>query len=202
MSRRRNVNASTNNDHADLCFHMKKPMSGKIKKKMMKEERKKKELKITKALESERREETGHQQGAKMLKHDASLGESDIRNDLKSKFRKESKQEVDLRKEKAKIPFDPQPLGDSGYPFDNECFDNVIVNLPWRPAWNPSMTKEELERNENVYFEKYVNEVIETYGQDRLNNFELNLEVSLAVINIVCVRSVSKDIRFGVSCGE
>jgi len=59
------------------------------------------------------------------------------------------------------------------------------------------MTKDELERSEEVYYENYVNQILEVYGQDRLNTFELNLEVSFAtamnILHFKLLRGIKDD---------
>jgi len=94
----------------------------------MKEERKKKELKVAKAAESDRREEENSKTIASLRKKEPTSGENDSKRDLRSKFRKESKFEVDLRKEKSKTPYEPLPLSENGFPLDEEFLAKQLLN--------------------------------------------------------------------------
>lgn len=52
-----------------------------------------------------------------------------------------------------------------------------VIEFPKRPTWNYDMTKEEVEQREIESFNKWVDNIIETYGDEQLSWFERNLEV-------------------------
>ena len=54
------------------------------------------------------------------------------------------------------------------------------IDFPKRPTWSYGMSKEQVEVQENQYFEKWVKDIYERYGNDELGQlswFEHNLEV-------------------------
>ncbi|CAO3675763.1 unnamed protein product [Umbelopsis vinacea] len=65
--------------------------------------------------------------------------------------------------------------------------DDKLIDFPKRPKWNHGMTKEELEKNEKIQFDNWLNDIYERYGdtvqnevdgeKEELSWFEHNLEV-------------------------
>jgi len=50
--------------------------------------------------------------------------------------------------------------------------------MPKRPSWSYKMSKEKLEKSEEVYFNEYLKSIYESFGNENLSYFEHNLEVS------------------------
>ena len=97
---------------------------------------------------------------------------------LKTVLPGDGSKELDNRISKAKQPLINIPSGQLGFPlFDPEsmCSGNVI-DIPRRPPWSDDMTSSELDNSEGAYFSQYVANLYDTYGADKLNKFELNLE--------------------------
>ena len=53
-----------------------------------------------------------------------------------------------------------------------------VLDLPRRPAWSYSMSKEEVEGREAAMFDAYLQRVYDLHGHS-LSHFEHNLEVSV-----------------------
>lgn len=51
------------------------------------------------------------------------------------------------------------------------------LTMPVRPAWDYNMSKQQIEKNEQKMFDKYLQNLYDTYPRTRLNFFEHNLEV-------------------------
>ena len=52
-----------------------------------------------------------------------------------------------------------------------------VLDLPTRPSWTSSMSKEELDRSEQKYFRQNVDRILKGHkDSDDLSYFELNLE--------------------------
>lgn len=56
-------------------------------------------------------------------------------------------------------------------------FYKTVLEIPQRPAWSSSLTKAQLHAQEEEYFKDYLTNIYSTYGADRLNHFEHNLDV-------------------------
>lgn len=52
-----------------------------------------------------------------------------------------------------------------------------VLDIPRRPPWNYSMSKETVERQEEVLFDRYLNAIYAKYKTKDLSYFEHNLEV-------------------------
>ncbi|CAD5118923.1 DgyrCDS7598 [Dimorphilus gyrociliatus] len=91
-------------------------------------------------------------------------------------FVKDSDQDIEDRKKKARIPF--KVLPEESLELDvNLIFEpGSALDLPKRPSWNYKMTKEIVERQEEKYFQEYLDRLFETYKSDNLSFVELNLE--------------------------
>ena len=59
----------------------------------------------------------------------------------------------------------------------------TVLDIPKRPPWSYSMSKEELERQEEAMFKDYLEKIYSQHRAERLSYFEHNLEVS----DCVCV---------------
>lgn len=92
-----------------------------------------------------------------------------------SLFKKDSKAVVRKLKAAAMEPFVPN----QSLRFDSEGFKfaKIEVPLPRRPTWDSVKTPEQFQAAEENYFKKYIAELVNKYGIDRLNKFELNIDV-------------------------
>lgn len=86
-------------------------------------------------------------------------------------FEKEPKEIIEHRKAEARKPIVRLES------YDPESFYSEIIDIPKRPAWNYSMNKEQVEGQEQVMFQKYIDGIYQRFPIHRLNYFEHNLEV-------------------------
>ena len=101
-------------------------------------------------------------------------------NRYKLQFFKESKEELKERQRLARLPIrslGTRPLK-MDFPPDTKSDD--VLEMPKRPPWNYSMSREQLERQELKYFQTYIENIMKNYKQNAhkrdLSYFELNLE--------------------------
>ena len=60
----------------------------------------------------------------------------------------------------------------------------TVLDMPIRPSWNYSMTKQELDAREERFFHQYVEKIFNAHqDSDDLSYFELNLETWRQVIS-------------------
>jgi len=91
---------------------------------------------------------------------------------LKTVFHREPKEEIERRK-----LLSMEPLKRKGKKFEKRSYFGECLDIPTRPPWDYSQTKEELEKNEEEAFEKYLDNIYSKYPGERLNYFEHNLNV-------------------------
>ena len=103
---------------------------------------------------------------------------------LKTKFAKDSDEAVQKRRMESLRPLDPYLKGKATFgKFKslqaevNEGFE--MIPMPIRPPISIGMTKEQVERQEEVYFQKYLKDQILNgkYKEEDLNYFEENVHV-------------------------
>uniref|UniRef100_A0A6B2L127 Guanine nucleotide-binding protein-like 1 n=1 Tax=Arcella intermedia TaxID=1963864 RepID=A0A6B2L127_9EUKA len=111
-----------------------------------------------------------HPQSSQSSEGGPSSNATPQKNRLTTVFQKEPQSEVEKRKLEAQKPF--KRLTE----FPVESYYGELIDIPLRPPWDYSMSKEEVEANERVVFEDYLDILNEKY-KDRLNHFEHNLEV-------------------------
>ena len=121
-------------------------------------------------------------------------------------FECESKEEIEKRKRAAKsVPITPLTEVSPPQPLSLKCthtlslslsllhihtlqrslevsVDDVyapgtVLDIPKRPPWSYSMTKEEVESQEEAMFEDYLQKIYSQHKPERLSYFEHNLEV-------------------------
>jgi len=92
-----------------------------------------------------------------------------------SVFKKDSKAVVKKLKAAAMEPYIPN----QSKRFDSEGFKfaKIEVPLPRRPTWDYDKSADQFQAAEERYFKKYIGELLDKYGIDRLNKFELNIDV-------------------------
>lgn len=91
-------------------------------------------------------------------------------------FRRETPQELERRKKRAREPY--APLDESALEVSPEQFflPGSALDMPKRPPWNRSMSKEALEAREAQYFREYLDKIENAFADQELSYFELNLE--------------------------
>ena len=56
---------------------------------------------------------------------------------------------------------------------------SAVLDMPKRPPWKYSMTKQQVERTEEEMFENFLEKIYDEYKLSELSYFERNLEVIL-----------------------
>ena len=56
-------------------------------------------------------------------------------------------------------------------------FMSAVLDMPKRPPWKYSMTKQQVERTEEEMFENFLEKIYDEYKLSELSYFERNLEV-------------------------
>ena len=54
---------------------------------------------------------------------------------------------------------------------------SAVLDMPKRPPWKYSMTKQQVERTEEEMFENFLEKIYDEYKLSELSYFERNLEV-------------------------
>lgn len=90
-------------------------------------------------------------------------------------FFKDTDEEIKERKEKALLPI--VPLEESHLEID-AISPMSQLDMPKRPPWNKSFSKEQLDRQEQVYFKQFVDNLLEKsqLSNKKLSYFDLNLD--------------------------
>ena len=58
----------------------------------------------------------------------------------------------------------------------------IVLDMPKRPPWKYSMSKEQVERSEQEMFENFLDKIYDEYKLSELSYFERNLEVKICVM--------------------
>lgn len=64
---------------------------------------------------------------------------------------------------------------------DDVYVPGTVLDIPKRPPWSYSMTKEEVESQEEAMFEDYLQRIYSQHKPERLSYFEHNLEVGISI---------------------
>lgn len=91
-------------------------------------------------------------------------------------FRKESAEELQRRKQQARKPYVVLPEEALEVTPEEFFLPGSALDIPKRPPWNRSMTREALEAREAHYFREYVESIERSFADAELSYFELNLE--------------------------
>ncbi|KAG0236074.1 Guanine nucleotide-binding-like protein 1 [Actinomortierella wolfii] len=94
---------------------------------------------------------------------------------LRSVFIRRSHAEIERSRLESMKPLHMVPESELEVSFE-EFFPQVI-DLPKRPKWDYSMTREQVERNEREMFEAWIDNIYDSYPVEELSYFEHNLEV-------------------------
>ena len=66
-------------------------------------------------------------------------------------------------------------------------FTFKVLDMPKRPPWKYSMSKEQVERSEREMFENFLDKIYGEYKLSELSYFERNLEVKVCVmLHVIC----------------
>ena len=87
---------------------------------------------------------------------------------------READYEVERRIIASRAPLVRRAPGETMSDFN---FYQEIVHVPVRPAWTATMSRKRLVRNEEKYFEEYLQSIYSRFAPSRLNHFEHNLQV-------------------------
>lgn len=90
-------------------------------------------------------------------------------------FFKDTDEEIKMRKEQAMLPI--VPLEESHLEID-AMSPMASLDMPKRPPWNKSLAKEQLDRQEQIYFKNFVDGLLErsSMTDKKLSYFDLNLD--------------------------
>lgn len=61
----------------------------------------------------------------------------------------------------------------------------LVLDMPKRPPWKYSMSKEQVERSEREMFDNFLDRIYDEYKLSELSYFERNLEVKICVMQHV-----------------
>lgn len=90
------------------------------------------------------------------------------------KFHVETKEEIEARKEQARLPVKKEP--DTELEQGTEFCYIPGLEFPKRPKWEYDVSPQLLDMKENKYFRLYVDQIEKSYPVSELSYFELNLE--------------------------
>jgi len=157
-------------------MHRKKPFSSKQKKEQLKEKRQRKAHR-----ENDEDGIIAHKSRPE-VNITNEKGEKSLKSKLYTVFERESKEEIEKRKLECQNPLIRLPesaliLDENNNFYNVNIEGNAYIDMPKRPNWNYKMSKEELEKNEHEYFNKWLEQIYSNYSKERLNYFERNLEV-------------------------
>ncbi|XP_076342492.1 nucleostemin 4 isoform X2 [Tachypleus tridentatus] len=91
-------------------------------------------------------------------------------------FKKESNQEIQKRKELAMKPYEVLSQEALEVSYEDIFLPGSGLDMPKRPPWNYSMSKEQLEAREQKYFREYIQKIEQEFKSEELSYFEMNLE--------------------------
>ncbi|EFA86018.1 guanine nucleotide binding protein 1 [Heterostelium album PN500] len=93
-------------------------------------------------------------------------------------FEKESREEIEARKEAAKLPVDLK-FRDTPWSVLDEHLgdDSEYIDIPKRPSWSFEYSAERVKNREREMFNQWLDGIVSRYDRSRLNYFEQNLEV-------------------------
>ncbi|CAF1541737.1 unnamed protein product [Rotaria sordida] len=117
-------------------------------------------------------------------------------------FQRESRDEIDRRKKLAQLPIEKLPEESLEIPIEQIYRPGSALDMPIRPAWTYNMTKEQLEQQEQTYFNNYLEKIFENFQANDLSYFEMNLETWRQLwrtVEICDIILMIVDIRFAVS---
>ncbi|KAH3803047.1 guanine nucleotide-binding protein-like 1 [Dreissena polymorpha] len=112
-------------------------------------------------------------------------------------FFQEDRANIEAKKKRARQPYRQLPEHEMEVDFDADL--ETAMDIPIRPAWYYSQSKQQVEANEEKYFREYVEKLLGDHGEEGLSYFELNLETwrqLWRVLEMSDVFLVIADIRY------
>lgn len=97
-------------------------------------------------------------------------------NRFRLHFERESKSEIAHRKKQAMQPFVSLPEESLEVDMDDVYKPGSVLDMPKRPPWDYSVSKEQVESKEEKMFQDYLQNIYERYEPRELSYFEVNLE--------------------------
>jgi len=102
---------------------------------------------------------------------------TDKKSKLRTFFEKESQDLIDERIRQSRLPLKrTSPSEDNKESLTGEI-EYTSLDMPVRPEWNRDMDSTMLEKREEIYFSKYLENIYKKYSRLHLNHFEHNLNV-------------------------
>ncbi|CAF2099599.1 unnamed protein product [Rotaria magnacalcarata] len=184
----------------------KKPFSSKKKKEQLKLKREKNRAQGDKWADSDDESATNN----KNIPHNCRrrLNEQPVQesatynpNRYRLHFQREPRDEIDRRKKIAQLPLEKLSEESLEIPIEQIYRPGSVLDMPVRPAWTYSMTKEQLEKQEQTYFNSYLDKIFANYEANSLSYFEMNLETWRQLwrtIEICDIILMIVDVRFAV----
>ncbi|XP_014216237.1 guanine nucleotide-binding protein-like 1 [Copidosoma floridanum] len=173
----------------------KTPFSGKAKKQQMQIKNQRKTNILLTGHPSRSDETNQNNFGCNLQKINKLPKDNTDKNRYVLQFYQESREELQKRKEEATRtielhPLEKQEVSDDYFPLE--------IDMPKRPPWDFSMTKEQLEVREQRYFHEYLKEMEKI---ENISYFELNLETwrqLWRVLEMSDILLIIVDIRYPV----
>lgn len=176
----------------------KKPFSNKQKKKQLQEKREKKRVKN---LDEENKSSNGNSADTEG-EEESEIGEKSLDkntaaaiklhyqpvshlqdknrkhdpNRYRLQFDRESKGEIEARKKAAQEPLKYVSEEHLEVSLETTYKPGSVLDMPKRPPWKYSMSKEQVERTEREMFENFLDKIYDEYKLSELSYFERNLE--------------------------
>uniref|UniRef100_T1IJQ9 Guanine nucleotide-binding protein-like 1 n=1 Tax=Strigamia maritima TaxID=126957 RepID=T1IJQ9_STRMM len=114
-------------------------------------------------------------------------------------FVKQSKEELDRMKKDAYRLLAPAHEDDTEIEIDSVFLPGSSLDIPKRPSWDFSFSKEQLEAREHRYFTEYLMNIEKNFNLDDLSYFETNLETwrqLWRVLEMSDILLIIVDVRF------
>ncbi|CAF1577005.1 unnamed protein product, partial [Adineta ricciae] len=116
-------------------------------------------------------------------------------------FQRESRDEIERRKKVAQLPIKKLSEESLEIPIEQIYRPGSALDMPVRPPWTYEMTKEQLEQQEQTYFNGYLEKIFASFEPGDLSYFEMNLETWRQLwrtVEICDIILMIVDIRFAV----
>lgn len=97
-------------------------------------------------------------------------------NRYRLQFDRESKAEIEARKKAAQEPLEYVTKESLEVSLESTYNPGSVLDMPKRPPWKYSMSKEQVEQAEQEKFENFLDKIYDEYKHSELSYFERNLE--------------------------
>lgn len=153
--------------------HRKVPFSNKQKKEQLKAKRERKRNEFENDSDSDGNDIHQENIRIKRINEQPSEKVNANRNRFNLHFMKETVEEINERKKDASRGLVKREENELEYELD--C-NSDYLDLPLRPKWSYEMSKDELDKQEIEYFNKYLDNIFNLHDKQNLSYFEMNLE--------------------------